>query len=126
MLIQTEISLAVRNARLYSGDLLNELVALQRAGEDSCKCENQIILLQQWTRILIDYLSNNFDNNGNITPIVTCLTIEQVESIVGKINIMLGATKYPISDYWVLEYGYWSDTSRWRDSETWNDINPLN
>lgn len=125
MTIQEKISISIWNGKHYADDFLENIVAMEAAGEDVCECKRKLILLNRWNKILEDYLSANFDSNGSITPDFTCLTIDQIEQIMSGVKEIVGNNKYPISHYWILDRGVWDDQARWIDTSVWNDSIPL-
>lgn len=124
MLIQDQISTTIVNAQFFSRDLLNKIILQQNYGEDVIKQQNQFIILGEWIRILQNYLDNNFDVNGNIIPIETCLTIDQIQDLMSKVNIMIGNNRYTLPR-WILAYAFWNDGGVWDDTAQFNDYVPL-
>lgn len=125
MLFQQKIYLTIQNAKFFSRDLLTKIVAMENNGEEVISQKNQFIVLGEWIRILQNYLDNNFDSNGNITPVNVCLSLKQIEELISKVKEVIGNNRY-ILDKWILAYGYFQDAGVWQDSAQWNDFCPLN
>lgn len=125
MLNSNYIGSEVYQARMYSMDLLDELVALKSQGEDTCSCTRKYIVLIRWIEILERYLLLNYEDGQPIDPAPTlCLTDNEVNELVAKLRLMRGGNAYIQGD-WLLITGFWSDAGFWRDSATWNDTVPI-
>ncbi len=106
-------------------DLLSELVTKQSQGEDVCVLQKQYIVLVKWIEILEAYLSENFDSNGTITdPAVVCLTADEIEALIAKMQVARGSNRYTQSP-WLISTGVWNDLGKWIDGETWFDNVPI-
>lgn len=125
MTFQQNIYATIRNAKFFSGTLLTEIGLRQTYGEDLVVIKNRFIILGKWIEILQDYYDNNFDANGIIDPIETCLTQVEIEELMSKTKVMIGNNRYTLES-WILSYAVWYDQNRWEDSEQWQDFPPLN
>ncbi len=125
MTFERQIYITIRTAKFYSGDLMTEIGTRQTYGEDVTKLKKKFVVLGEWIRILQFYLDNNFDGNGNITPIETCLTQVQIESLISKVKLAIGNKRYTI-DQWILAYGIFDVSGIWDNSGQWNNYPPLN
>lgn len=106
-------------------DLLDELINSKSQGENYCALENKYIMYLQWIRILEDYLAQNFDSNGTITdPDVVCLTADQINALIAKMDVVRGGNRYTQDD-WLLVTAFWNDLGFWRDSSFFNDQVPI-
>lgn len=59
-------------------------------GSDIDCCQKKMILLVIWVRMAEKYNCDMFDDNGNITDATSCLTMEQMEKLLAKMEGMIG------------------------------------
>ena|ERR1700748_3665340 len=126
MLIQAKIYTASLNGKYYSGLLIDKIYEQELNGEDCTTLKQKSIILTKWINILEDYLDNNFDGDGNLIPsIFPCLSIDEINSLVSKINILVGNNTPPMGSDWILATAFWNDGGYWRDNGIWNDTLPI-
>lgn len=126
MLTQTLIQNTINNAKSYNTTLLNTILVQESYGEDCTEMKGKFNLLNHWIEILQDYLDNNFDANGVLTPaIFVCLTADEIAELVAKVNLVIGCASQSSASGsgsdWILATGSWRDSGFWRDTATWID-----
>ena len=125
MLIPQTIANEIYQSRMYSMDLMAELIQKTNQGEDICSCQRKYIVLLKWIEIAESYLSENYSDYQPISdPSVVCLTEDEMSELIAKMKILRGGNSYPVDD-WILASGFWSDLGHWSDGATWNDTVPI-
>lgn len=124
MTFADNILFTLHNAKHYSTDVLEDIIAKKSYGEDVCELENKFILLGKWIEMLQGYYDANYDSSGNtITPDFVCLTQVQIEELIAKLKIAIGNNKYPMN---FASLGLWMDYPYfWDDAAQWSDLIPL-
>lgn len=122
MIIADQILVSLFQANSYAQTLVDEIAAKSSQGEDICELEWQLILLGEWNRILTDFYSANFDENGQvITPAYETITLAEAQQILSQIKIAVGENVYPLTNTWQL--GVWLESQGfiWDDNRMWLD-----
>jgi len=124
MLIQKEISNVIDSAKAGLDAVITKIKSFEATGDDSAELKTQLIFSIKWIDILIDYVENNFDNNGNIVPPTkTCLTQTEISLIMFKLTTLYGNTN--TGSDWLLKDYVWDDQGFWRDSAFWNEVKTI-
>jgi len=120
MILADEILYSLYYSNKYRDTLLTTLTTAENQGEDTCVLESQYILLGEWIRILDNYYTTAFDEQGEpITPDYVCLTQEQAIQLVSKLKLARGNNHYPAPT--MFELGIWRDELFWDDADSWLD-----
>lgn len=121
MILADEILYSLYYSNKYRDTLLSSLLTAERQGEDTCVLENKYIVLGEWIRILENYYTTAFNEEGEpITPDYVCLTQEQAIQLLAKLKLARGNNKYPVPTMfelgiWLDGSGYWDDGLDWLD-----------
>lgn len=125
MLIQKDISNVIAATKAGMDGLITKIKTLESNGEDASQVKNKLIISLKWIDILIDYLENNFDDNGNLVPATQeCLSQDEVILIMSKLAAEYGNKDLNESD-WLLKDYVWDDDGFWRDSAFWNEVRTI-
>lgn len=82
-----EITAAIASAKTLSITWASKFIANDSYGEKNGCGPLQLVVLVNWIEILDDYITENFDSDGNaVTPEYDCLTFDQAMELVAKIN----------------------------------------
>lgn len=87
MTIEQQIDAAITKAETVSFTWADLNLAQLSNGED-VTTEIKLYLLGQWIWILKDYKIYNFGDNGAITPEYTCVTLQEINLLIAKINAL--------------------------------------
>jgi len=87
MTSQDQISAAIATAKVAIFTLADKFLLNESNGDNANECcEIKLYIIGSWIWILEDYLVYNFDKNGTITPEYTCLSVEEIDGIIARIN----------------------------------------
>lgn len=120
MLTQVDISNTIRTAIFHQSTLLTRITDKLVYGDKDPLDKRQFIVLTEWIKILDDYLNDNYDQDGTITPMSDCFDADDISELVAKVKVMVGNCKYPFTedDTWDDD-AYWDDADYWTDSVVW-------
>lgn len=87
MTTEQRIDAAITRAEYVAFTWADQNIVMIHDGED-VPGEIKLYLLGQWIWILKDYKIYNFGDNGNITPDYTCVSLDNINLIISKINAL--------------------------------------
>lgn len=87
MLTPNVIQAAINRANELSYEFASKAILDNYNGDQDNCIQLKIYVLAKWACILADYKRQNYDENDNvITPEWVCLSSDQVNKLIGKIN----------------------------------------
>jgi hypothetical protein len=89
MTIQDKLIKTVLRAKSYIACQSSALIKQSQYGSDIQCCQKKLFLLVIWVRIAECYNCDMFDDNGNLTDGTNCLTFEQLEQLLAKMEAMI-------------------------------------
>ena len=86
---QDELRQTVFEAKCVVGGWATNLRNKEKYGSDIVCCERNMLLLANWIEIAEFYNCQNFDENGNITADIECLTFAQITELMAKMKAIM-------------------------------------